>query len=368
MKIPELGVLKCVAVAVIIQVMIASVASAHEIRPAYLKLTEFASGFSEKTPNSTDLILEPTSEKIGYEVVWKEPLRSGQRLNISPGFPVDCYEVGRSLGENTNVALINRWKINCDAPGLQAKRVVVHGLDSTMVDVFVEIKFSNGAVQSAILKPGSSLLIVDNRGKDSTMSSYLMLGIEHLLQGFDHILFIVGLVLLVRTPLNLFKVVTSFTVAHSMTLALATFGIVKLSQASVEAVIALSIMFLAIELLDDQAVDKRENSATTKLRIMRRYPWMITFIFGLLHGFGFAGALSEIGLPQEAAGVALLFFNIGVEVGQLIIVASMLALLAVFNRIKLTLPLLVTRLPVYGIGSLAAFWFIERSLTVLQVV
>jgi hypothetical protein len=372
MKTFSFGIPKFLAIVVTIHIMTASLASAHEIRPAYLKLTEFDRGFSEKTVSGTEIILGEASgqatTKTGYEVVWKEPMRSGERLNISPGFPSDCYEVGRSLGENTNLALINRWKINCDDPGLQAKKVIVHGLDSTMVDVFVEIVFSNGAVQSAILKPGSSSFTIDNSGKSSATSSYLTLGIEHLLQGFDHILFIVCLVLLVRSPLNLLKVVTSFTVAHSITLALATLGIVRLSQTSVEAVIALSIMFLAVELLNNQAADKRGNNAAAKPSIMRRYPWMITFVFGLLHGFGFAGALSEIGLPQQAAGWALLFFNMGVEIGQLIIVAIILVLIAGLNRIKAETPWLVARLPVYGIGTLAAFWFIERSLTVFRIV
>ena len=212
-------------------------------------------------------------------------------------------------------------------------------------------------MQSAILRAGSSSLVVDSSGESSGGGIYLWLGMEHLLEGYDHILFIIGLVLLVRRPLLLFKVVTSFTVAHSITLALATFGAVSLAQAPVEALIALSIVFLAVELVQPGSTPS----------IMRRFPWAITFVFGLLHGFGFAGALTEIGLPEEAAILALLLFNVGVELGQLLIVAVMLILLLVIARLPLALPAVVKRLPAYAIGTTAAFWFIERSFTVLQV-
>ncbi|MEH6558125.1 MAG: HupE/UreJ family protein [Oceanicoccus sp.] len=322
---------------------------AHEIRPAYLKITEL-------------------NDNAEYSMVWKQPLRQGLPVPIEPVFPSLCQEVSRSLGENTGLALVKRWHMNCGVGGLQGQTISISGLDSNLADVFVEITFLSGQSQTTILKPGNSSLTVD-RGAGPDSSSYFWMGIEHLLLGFDHILFVIGLVLLVRTPMNIVKVVTSFTIAHSLTLALATFGVVQLSQASIEAVIALSIVFLAVELLN---VGQRSGHVLADVKndssIMMRYPWAITFVFGLLHGFGFAGALTEIGLPQDAAVLALLLFNVGVEVGQLLIVFGMLVLLFVTRYIHVGKHSLLENLPAYGIGIMAMFWFLERSLNTLIIV
>jgi len=338
--------------------IVVSPVQGHEIRPAYLKISELtvpaAISSALSATDSTDEA-RPSAD-INYRVLWKQPLRAGESLHLEPVLPDNCQELARSLGTSTAMALTKRWTIACSGEGLAAKTIVISGLDSTIVDTFVEITFADGALQSAILRAGASSLLVDNSGQSSGSGIYLWLGIEHLLQGYDHILFIIGLVLLVRTPLLLLKVVTSFTVAHSITLALASFATVSLPQAPVEALIALSIVFLAVEL-------RAPGSAKS---VMRSYPWAITFVFGLLHGFGFAGALTEIGLPEEAAILALLLFNVGVELGQLIIVAVMLVLLAAIARLPTAVPAVLKRLPAYAIGTTAAFWFIERSLTVLQ--
>ena len=176
------------------------------------------------------------------------------------------------------------------------------------------------------------------------------------------ILFIIALVLLVRRAVALIKVVTAFTVAHSITLALSTLGLVSLSQSSVEALIALSIVFLAVELVN---LFRAKDQQDKHLSILMGFPWAISFVFGLLHGFGFAGALAEIGLPNTSTALALLFFNLGVEIGQLIIVAIMLTLLALYKPLKAKLPNVLQLIPAYGIGSFGAFWFIERSFNVL---
>lgn len=316
--------------------------SAHEIRPAYLKITEL-------------------NDKTEYSMIWKQPLREGRPVPIEPVFPSVCREVSRGLGENTGLALVKRWKMDCGASGLQDQSISISGLDNNLADVFVEITFLSGQSQTTILKPGKSSLVVD-RGAGPGSANYFWMGIEHLLLGFDHIIFVIGLVLLVRTPMNIVKVVTSFTVAHSLTLALATFGIVRLSQASIEAVIALSIVFLAVELLNlGQRNGATFSVAGSSPSIMMRHPWAITFIFGLLHGFGFAGALSEIGLPQNAAALALLLFNIGVEVGQLLIVFGMLVLLFLSRYVSFGKYSILRKLPAYSIGIMAMFWFIERS-------
>ena len=181
-----------------------------------------------------------------------------------------------------------------------------------------------------------------------------MLGIEHILLGIDHLLFVLGLLLIVRGFGLLLKTITAFTVAHSVTLAMATLGFVNVPQAPVEAVIALSILFLASELAKQQ----KGNPGMTS-----RYPWVVALSFGLLHGFGFAGALSEVGLPQTDIPLALLFFNVGVEVGQLMFVAIVLMIFWVIQKLKFRWPAWTKQVPAYAIGSLAAFWFIQRTVS-----
>ena len=181
-----------------------------------------------------------------------------------------------------------------------------------------------------------------------------MLGIEHILGGFDHLLFVLGLLLIVRSTRLLIKTITAFTLAHSVTLAMATLGFVHVPQAPVEAVIALSIIFLASELAKQH---RGETGLTT------RAPWIVALTFGLLHGFGFAGALTEVGLPQSDIPLALLFFNVGVEVGQLMFVAGVLCVTWMIKKMKFRWPVWVEHAPAYAIGSLAAFWFIQRTVS-----
>jgi hydrogenase/urease accessory protein HupE len=181
--------------------------------------------------------------------------------------------------------------------------------------------------------------------------AYLKLGIEHILSGVDHLLFVLALLMLCRGTMQLVKTITAFTVAHSITLALATLGIVQVPQRPVEAVIALSIVFVASEI----AHEGQGRAGWT-----RRWPWLVAFSFGLLHGFGFAGALREVGLPEQAIPLALLCFNLGVEVGQLTFLAVALPLLAWLRRSALAQTAWAWRLPAYGIGCVAAFWTIER--------
>lgn len=320
-------------------------ASAHEIRPAYLKITSGDAAGS-------------------YDLVWKQPILDNKRLKIAPVLPAACQRTGGGPGEVTGAALIQRWRVACGTEDLQGATITIAGLERTMIDVFVEIVDANGESRTHVVKPAKPSFVVGGDGPRGSAgrASYFRLGVEHLLSGFDHILFIIGLVLLVRTPMKLIKVVTSFTAAHSLTLGLATYGLVSLPQNVVEAVIALSILFLAIEL-----VQKEEASES----LLMRYPWAITFVFGLLHGFGFAGALAETGLPQGTAALALLLFNLGVEVGQLIIVALVLGVIMVAGflpreltgRLPRELSAKADLVPAYGIGGLAGYWFIERTLS-----
>lgn len=181
---------------------------------------------------------------------------------------------------------------------------------------------------------------------------YTVLGIEHILAGVDHLLFVLGLILLVRGWWMLIKTITAFTIAHSITLVLATLGFVNVPSAPVEAAIALSIVFLAVEVV---------NGYRGRLSLTHREPWLVAFGFGLLHGLGFAGALSEIGLPPAEVPLALLFFNIGVEIGQLMFVAAVLVCLWIGARVGLRLPRRAVLVPAYMLGMVATYWFFERS-------
>jgi hydrogenase/urease accessory protein HupE len=183
--------------------------------------------------------------------------------------------------------------------------------------------------------------------------TYTLLGIGHILGGVDHLLFVLALLLLVRGIGRLVATVTAFTLAHSVTLAAATLGFVHVPPAPVEATIALSILFLASELARQRADGRADLTA--------RFPWLVAFSFGLLHGFGFAGALSEVGVPQKAVPLALLFFNVGVEIGQLAFIAAVLAIGWSVRRAAIRAPAWWPRAAAYGIGSVAAFWVVQRT-------
>lgn len=326
---------------IVLALLLVPAASAHEVRPAWLQISE-------------------TQVAGTYDLVWKQPVLADRRLKIDPVLPASCETMNLGPGEMTGAALIVRSRIICGSEGLEGQTITIAGLERTMVDVFVEIVSSGGDTYTLILKPQRASFVMEaGAGAKSGTGflSYFRLGVEHLLTGFDHILFVIGLVLLVRMPMKLVKVVTSFTVAHSLTLGLSTWGLVSLSQGAVEAVIALSILFLAVELV---RAGRAEDS------LLLRYPWAITFVFGLLHGFGFAAALTEIGLPQGTAALALLLFNLGVEAGQLIIVALVLAGLFVIQRLPVATSGGLRHAPAYLIGTLAAFWFLERTLSLFS--
>jgi hydrogenase/urease accessory protein HupE len=181
--------------------------------------------------------------------------------------------------------------------------------------------------------------------------TYLGLGVEHILLGIDHLLFVLALLFLVQGWRRVIITITAFTVAHSITLAAATLGLVHVPQAPVEASIALSIVFVATEIV---------RSRMGRVSVAERWPWVIAFVFGLLHGFGFAGALREVGMPEDAIPLALLCFNIGVEVGQLLFIAAVMGIVTLLRRSAITIPAWAWRVPVYTIGTLAMYWTIER--------
>ena len=308
------------------------VASAHESRPAYLEVTE--------------------SQTNIFDITWRRPARGEMVLSMQPVFPEHCQAQGGVANYFSQGAHVQRWAIQCEPDGLVGHSIYIEGLVQTITDVLVRIQFQDSTTQTQILKPNDTRMTVQGApGLWQVISDYFALGVEHILGGIDHLLFVLCLLLIVKGKWLLVKTITAFTVAHSITLALATLGFVSVPQAPVEAVIALSILFLAVELVKQQQ---------GKSDLAMRAPWVVAFIFGLLHGFGFAGALSEIGLPQADIPLALLMFNVGVEAGQLLFIAAVLLTIQLWKLVIKIEPSWLPRATAYVIGSLSAFWIISR--------
>ncbi len=320
-------------IAIAVFALVAVAGHGHEVRPAYLGITETA-------PNT-------------YDVLWKQPLLGDRRLPLEPAFPEHCTLELQQVADVQRAALIQRWHADCGELGLVGQRIGIDGLTATLTDVLVNVTLADGTAISRLLRPESPHFVLD-AGQGRAVLGYLVLGIEHLLFGIDHILFVIGLMFFISRLGPLVKTITAFTVAHSITLGLSALEVVRLSQAPVEAVIALSILFLAVEKL-------RGTEGT----LTARHTWIVAFAFGLLHGFGFAGALADIGLPKAGALWALFLFNVGVEIGQLLIVAAALALLAALRWAKVTPPKWVTNAPLYGMGAVASYWLVSRTVVIL---
>ncbi len=306
-------------------------AGAHEVRPGYLELRQLDSGL--------------------YDVLFKVPTLNGARLRMRPVLPSNCEAVTPIATYLAPAAVIERWTIQCQG-SLVGRTIAIAGLERLLTDVLVRIQPGEGGAITTRLRPVSASFVVpETPSAWEVARTYLTLGIEHILGGIDHLLFVLALLLIVRGRRLLLKTITAFTVAHSLTLAMATTGFVNVPGAPVEAVIALSIVFLASELA---------HIGSGRPGMTARYPWVVALSFGLLHGFGFAGALAEIGLPENQIPLALLQFNVGVEIGQLLFIASALATFWVVRSLRIPQPAWAWRVPAYGIGSVAAFWTIER--------
>ena len=311
-------------------------AQAHEVRPAYLEIKETAPGH--------------------FSVLWRTPVLSGMRLPVVLKLPDEVRNLKDPVVQELADSRVERRWIAAGPAGLSGKRIELSGLQMTITDALVRVSMLDGRSWTSLVRPSQPWLqIAAPQTWWKVAGTYLYLGIEHILGGVDHLLFVLALVLLVRGWKRLVATITAFTVAHSVTLAAATLGFVTVPGPPVEACIALSVAFVAAEIV-------RMRHGETGMT--QRWPWIVAFAFGLLHGLGFAGALSEVGLPQTAIPVALAFFNIGVELGQLAFIAVVLAIIALGQRIA---PLLRVRKPSwawlvapYAIGSLAVFWVVER--------
>ena len=310
---------------------------AHEIRPALLNIIETKPGV--------------------FDITWKMPALGDQVLSIKPVLPSSLKPVSPSVSNMVPGAIIEYATYRLDGESLSGETIIIEGLSAVQIDVLVQIALIDGTTHSVILQPKNASYVIPADGSSTNVAwSYWRMGVFHILSGFDHLLFVLALMLLVPNKWKLFKTITAFTLAHSVTLALAALGLVNVPPAPTEAVIALSIVFLASEII---------HSRQGKFSLTERYPWIVAMIFGLFHGLGFAGALTQVGLPANEIPLALLMFNIGVESGQVLFLLAVLAVLAVVKRSGIHWLDRPWKLLPYIIGSLAAFWTIERMISFL---
>lgn len=309
--------------------------SAHEVRPAYFSITQIT--------DST------------FQVVWKLPAQGKAIPKIYPTLP-NNWKVEES-SSNLLPDNLRRTYTLLIKENIGGSSLYFEGQERTLIDVLVSIKLKDGVQYSSMIKPANpTYLIPTSPSQLNVIKTYLSLGANHILGGFDHLLFVLALLFITKGFKNLVKTITAFTIAHTITLTLATIGLVGLPGPPVEAVIALSIVFLAIEL--HHHLNGQDGLAVSN-------PWIVAFAFGLLHGFGFAGALANVGLPQNDIPLALMFFNVGVELGQLAFVIVVLGVLWLVLKLKIKWPSWVKWVPPYAIGGVASFWLIERVISLL---
>ncbi|MBW8815979.1 MAG: HupE/UreJ family protein [Caulobacterales bacterium] len=312
-----------------------SAAVAHEVRPALVQIVETAPG--------------------SYDVTWKQPVVGDMALRLAPHLSSGVLDRPPTGEADAPGFLVRTWQVR-GGPPLDGQTLSVEGLAQSVTDVLLRVTTADGRTVNDVLRPAApSRRLALAAPQGLRVPAYVSLGIEHILTGVDHLLFVLGLLLLIGPSWRLVKAITAFTAAHSITLALAALGIVHFPAAIIEALVALSIVFVACELA---------RPADAPPTLTRRHPWVIAFAFGLLHGLAFAGALSQVGLPPGAAPQALFLFNVGVEIGQLTFIGAALAVMAFIRRVRPRLGFVGDGLarvaPAYGIGGAAAFWLIER--------
>jgi hydrogenase/urease accessory protein HupE len=315
---------------------VASPAAAHEARPGFLELRQ----------------IDATS----YSFLWKKPAGGEVEIYIAPIVPKECRLTPSGQQQLTPGALVVRGTLRCDG-GLDGKSLAIDGLESTLTDVIVRIHHADGRLESHLLKPDAPTVTL---GAVTTgwqrAGAYVRLGVNHILLGVDHLLFVLGLLLIVGNRWMLVKTISAFTLAHSLTLAIATLGYASAPLPPLNASIALSILFLGPEIV-------RKWRGRTSFTI--RHTWVVAFAFGLLHGFGFASGLTAMGLPHAEIPLALLLFNVGVEIGQVGFVVLIILLERAFRILEIRWPRAIEALPGYAVGSLGAYWAIQRTVMLL---
>ena len=328
--LPLLSALLC---ALLSPLLIAELAHAHPLAPALFELSEAANG--------------------QVDVLWKRSSLAVPGSRIEPVAPPDCPVVEETRAEKQGVAVLLRWRIDCGETGLVGRTVRVDGLGPAKIDTLVRIELADGRqIQRVLRRAEPEMVVPAKASRWQVFLDYMKIGFDHILSGADHLLFVFGLFLLCATTKALIQTVTSFTVGHSITLSLAALGYANLPSGPIEVLIAASVLVLAVELA-------REEAEPT---LMRRYPWPMALVFGLLHGMGFAGALREVGLPQGEIPIALFSFNVGIELGQLAFVLVLAACVPLLRRLPIPLP---HRVAVYAMGTMAAFWMFQRIAGVL---
>lgn len=323
---------------ILLFLLVPAITSAHEIRPGYLEIKEVA--------NHT------------LQITWKQPLLGEYGVPLHPSISTGWMVDSLATMSYTESYLIKRWTVPANHTSLDEQTITITGLEKTITDVLVQITMLNETSFTYLIKPIQPFVKLNlSKPQPPPVWQYIQLGMYHIWYGIDHLLFVLGLLLLVKKRSRLIWTITAFTIAHSITLALATLHIIKVSGSFTEAAIALSIVFIAVELL---RYYKGING------FAYYYPWLVSFLFGLLHGLGFASALQDVGLPENNIPMALFLFNVGVEAGQLAFVFSMLLLIAAISRLEFKWPQWMYKFPAYLIGILAMYWFIERVVIIIN--
>jgi len=331
--------LKAIAFFWLAAILMPALVEAHESRPAYLQIRETGPG--------------------RYDVLWRTPVNVEVPLLVMLQLPDAVKNTTEPVIQRLNDSTIERRRIEIPNGELAGQRIDFVGLQATITDVLVRASWLDGRQVTEIVRPTRPWVeLSDRQSAWQVATTYATLGIEHILMGIDHLLFVVGLMIIVRSIRSLIKTVTAFTVAHSITLGLATLGYASIPADPLNAAIALSILFLGVEVV---RLWRGQTSFTL------RHPWVVAFAFGLLHGFGFASGLTTVGLPSGDIPLALLSFNVGVEIGQLSFVVIILLLHHALGILQFNLPKWASYAPGYIVGALGAYWTIERTLPLFQI-
>lgn len=331
---------KLILIVAIVSLVGVSSLQAHEARPAYLEIKE-------------------TSHNQ-YAILWRTPVLSGMRLPVSLKLPDNVHNLRAPIVQDLNDSLLERRLIDAGVNGLEGKRIEFIGLQGTITDVLVRTELLDGTHSTTLVRPSKPWVeFAVSQRPLAVAGAYIQHGIEHIILGLDHLLFVFGLMLIVKDRWMLLKTITAFTVAHSITLAIATLGYASAPTIPLNAGIALSILFLGPEIVRTW---RGESSFTI------RHPWIVAFAFGLLHGFGFASALTSAGLPRADLPLALLSFNVGVEIGQLSFVFGILLIERCFRILQFHWPRWAEAIPGYAVGIVGAFWTIQRTAILFGIV
>ena len=324
--------------AVLLFTSFTATADAHRLQPAYLEINEQTTG--------------------KFSILWKRPLIGGRPMNIYPQLPANCTNLTEPVVQLLPTGAVERWMVASGEGGLAGEEILIDGLSSTQTDVLVRIYYKEGDEETHLLRPASPSAVVGGvPSRTERIIAYVQLGIQHILMGIDHLLFVLGLLLIVQSRWMLLKTITSFTLAHSITLCVATLGYASVPLPPLNVVIALSILFLGPEIV-------RSWRGETSLTI--RHPWVVAFAFGLMHGFGFATGLANMGLREAEIPLALLLFNIGVEIGQVVFVMLVILLERSFRVLEIHWPRWVRLAPGYTVGSLGGYWVIQRTVILIR--